>query len=136
MKVRHLAAVLLLTSTASVAIAARPTDAETRGDGPRTPPPSMEHFAMGNILAELLSQQTGRPAAEIAALIETTPPPQVAEQLGLDPDAVKTLFGTARSTLIQRAVDAGLISSEQAEKLRTAPRLERHMHWRRPPTGN
>lgn len=120
------AASLLLLSTVTVGFAA---PAPNPGDDSRErrphPPMSVERLAMENIMVEKLSQQTGRPATEIAALMNR-PPPEVAKELGLDDAAMRSNFDSARLTLIQRATEAQLITAAQAEQLRNAPRPMRH----------
>lgn len=118
MEIRRTLPALLLAVSATAAAAQ--TEPPFHADG-RHPPPSVERMAMANIAAELLSQQTGRSAAEIASLLETAPPHKVAAQLGLDEEAFRGLHRTVRTTLIQRAADTGLITPEQAETLRAGP---------------
>ena len=86
---------------------------------------SVERAAMRNILAEQLSARTGRSAAEIADMFESAPPPEAARQLGLSEADMKAVIDQARTALIQRATAAGLITPEQAEQIRMAPRNER-----------
>lgn len=54
-------------------------------------------------------------------MLESAPPPEAARQLGLDEAEMKAVFDQARTTLIQRAAAAGLITQEQAERIRAAP---------------
>lgn len=129
---------LLALGAAGVAIAG-----SGGGDGERTVvkhrmhgkgghPPSVEFAAMHNIMAELLSAKTGKTTAEIQALFEEGGPHGVAEKLGLKDEDIKPLFKEARSTLITRAAAAGLITAQQAEKLRAA-KIEMRMRHKRGP---
>lgn len=90
--------------------------------------PSVEHAALHNIMADALSARTGRSAAEIKALFEDSPPPEVASKLGLSEADMKSLFKQSRETLIQRAAAAGLITAEQATELRNAKMPDRMRH--------
>lgn len=77
---------------------------------------------MQNLLAASLAQSTGRDATEIGNLLAQSRPPRVAEQLGIDSDAMLTAMKAARATLIERSLAAGLITAEQAETLKaTSP---------------
>jgi hypothetical protein len=101
--------------------------------GPANPPPFMRHdggprasverAAMNNLLAAELAASTGRDPAEISQLLESSPPPEVASQLGLSRDAMVQALQTAHTALIQRALAAGLITQAQAEKLASMPAL-------------
>jgi hypothetical protein len=87
---------------------------------------SVEHVAMHNIMADLLSARTGKTPAEIQALFEKGGPHEAFEQLGLDEDEVRPLFKEARLKLIDRSAKAGLITTAQAEKLKSARIDMRH----------
>jgi hypothetical protein len=87
---------------------------------------SVEFAAMHNIMAELLSAKTGKTTAEIQALFEKGGPFEAFEALGIPEDEARPLFKEARQQLISRAERAGLITGEQAEKLRTAKIEMRH----------
>lgn len=85
-------------------------------------PASVEQMAMQNLLAASLAQSTGRDAAEIGSLLAQSRPPEVAQQLGIDSDAMLAAMKAARATLIERSLAAGLITAEQAETLKaTSP---------------
>ena len=81
---------------------------------------SVEFTAMHNIMAELLSARTGKTTAEIQALFEKGGPHEAFDALGLTREDVQPLFKEARLKLIARATSAGLITSQQAEKLKAA----------------
>lgn len=87
---------------------------------------SVEFAAMHNIMAELLGAKTGKTPAEIQALFEKGGPHEAFEALGLDEEEVRPLFREARQQLITRAASAGLITAQQAEKLRAARIDMRH----------
>jgi hypothetical protein len=87
---------------------------------------SVEFAAMHNIMGELLSAKTGKTQAEIAALFDEGGPHAVAEKLGLSHEDFAPVFKEARATLITRAAAAGLITAQQAEKLRSAKVEIRH----------
>ena len=80
---------------------------------------SVEHTAMHNIMAELLSAKSGKTAAEIQAMFDSSGP-ETFEQLGVDEKDVPALFKQARGKLIDRAQSANLITAAQADKLRSA----------------
>jgi hypothetical protein len=133
---------LLALGAAGIAIAAPAGE----GDGERRVykqrihgkgghPPSVEFAAMHNIMAELLSAKTGKTTAEIQALFEEGGPHSVAEKLGLKEGDMKPLFKEARSTLITRAAAAGLITAQQAEKLRAA-KIEMKFRHKHGPDGD
>lgn len=92
---------------------------------------SVEFAALHNIMADLLSAKTGKTPAEITALFDAGGPHEVAEKLGLKHEDMKPLFREARATLITRAAAAGLITAQQAEKLRAAKVEIRHKRERR-----
>ncbi|HVT36560.1 MAG TPA: hypothetical protein VHE37_13310, partial [Nevskiaceae bacterium] len=73
------------------------------------PPPSVERAAIHKLLAQELSRASGRAPSEITQMLATSPPPEVARQLGLQPDAVKSAMQNAHAQLIQKALAAGLI---------------------------
>ena len=85
---------------------------------------SVEHMAMHNIMADLLSAKTGRSPAEIKALFEGADPHEAIEKLGISRDDMHKLMEQAHETLLTRATAAGLITAEQAQKIRSAPRRE------------
>ena len=87
---------------------------------------SLEHAAMHNIMAEQLSAKTGKTVAEIQALFDKGGPHQAFEALGIADDDVGPLFQEARRTLITRAAAAGLVTAQQAEKMRSAKVEMRH----------
>jgi len=84
-------------------------------------PFSVEHVAMHNIMAELLSAKTGRSQDEIRAMFQNGDPHEAIEKLGLSRDDMRALMQQAHLTLIQKAQSAGLITAEQATKLKAAP---------------
>lgn len=95
---------------------------------------SVEHVAMHNIMAELLSQKTGRSVAEIKALFENSEDPRAAvDKLGLSHDDMRALFQQAHQTFITKAEAAGLITAEQAKQLRSEPLPEPREHHGPPP---
>jgi hypothetical protein len=87
---------------------------------------SIEHAAMHNIMAEQLSAKTGKTPAEIQALFDKSGPHETFEALGLADEDFGPLFQEARKTLITRAQAAGLITAQQAEKMRAAKIEVRH----------
>ena len=96
---------------------------------------SIEFTAMHNILSELLSAKTGKTQAEIQAMFDKGGPHEVAEKLNLKHEDMKPLFKQARATLIDRSLAANLITSAQAEKLRTAKVEMRHKRMHGPGDG-
>lgn len=144
MQLKKYVAVGLLAVGAAGAAFAGSADEGARGPGYRVKhhviggpdggPISVEFAAMRNIMAELLSAKTGRTPAEIRTLFEKGGPREAFEQLGLSEDQVRPLFQEARTTFISRATAAGLITAEQAEKLKAAKVEMRHV--RRPPDAN
>jgi hypothetical protein len=88
------------------------------------PPANLEHAAMDNLVAEALAQRTGRSQSELLVLLEKSPPPEVAQQVGVDDATMRSVFDTAHTSLIQRAQAAGLITTAQAQELKSAPRLQ------------
>lgn len=108
---------LALAGTAVAGDAARHGHGRGGHDGR---PPSVERLAMQNLLAASLAQSTGHDAGEISALLAESRPPKVAEQLGIDVDAMREAMKAARATLIERSLAAGLITAEQATTLSTA----------------
>lgn len=114
---------LLLLSGLTLAGTANAGDDSRHGHGRGdrdAHPASVERLAMQNLLAASLAQSTGRDAAEIGTLLAKSRPPEVAEQLGIDRDAMREAMKTARTTLIERYLAAGLITAEQAETLKAA----------------
>lgn len=88
---------------------------------------SVERVAMHNIMAELMSAKTGRSQEEIRQLFESSANPHDAvEKLGLSHDDMRALFQQAHLTLIQKAQSAGLITADQAAKLKAAPLPDHH----------
>lgn len=137
MSIRTLATASLLALSALCAAGAAtnpPSDEPPQQGGLRGerhgPPVSLDRFAMENALAERLGQQTGRPVAEIAAMLGRQPPPEVARTLGVDEATMKSLFEAARQSVIAKAQEAQLITAAQAEQLKSAP-----PPGRRPPMG-
>jgi len=121
-----LAVGLLALGAAGIAFAAGDGPGKRqRGHGPMGHA-SVEFAAMHNIMAELLSAKTGKTPAEITALFDAGGPHAVAEELGLTHEDMKPLLKEARGTLITRAAAAGLITAQQAEKLRAAKVEMRH----------
>lgn len=124
-------AVLMLGGLSCVASAAQ-YDAPGRESSQRehrSPPhgPSVERVAMHRLLAQELAQRSGRPVAEITSMLKDAPPPEVAEELGLEREAMHEMFSAARRTLIQRMQAAQLISAEEAAQLQSEqPRRPRH----------
>lgn len=86
---------------------------------------SVERVAMHNIMAELISQKTGRPVAEVRALFENGDPREALDKLGLSHDEVHAMMKTAHSQFIDKAAAAGLITADQAAKLHAAPMPDR-----------
>jgi hypothetical protein len=82
---------------------------------------SAEHAAMHNLIVAALAVKTGRSQDDIAKLFKDNAPPDVGRQLGLDEDAMHTIFANAHRTLIERMQAARLITPDQAEKLKAAP---------------
>lgn len=134
MNVRKIAvAATLALAAAGAAFAATDTKApaDQDRDGPmhhrmHGMPFSVERVAMHNIMAELLSAKTGRSQDEIRALFEGNDPRDAIEKLGLSHDDMRALFQQAHLTLIQKAQAAGLITADQAAKLKAAPLPDHH----------
>jgi hypothetical protein len=84
-------------------------------------PVPLDRMAMHRLLAAEFARRSGRASPEIFALLESRPPPEVAEELGLDRETARAAMVAARSTLIQRMQDAQLITPEDAQKARAAP---------------
>ena len=93
----------------------------------------MERIALRNVLVEKLSQQTGKPAADVEAALKQ-PRSKMAAALGMDDEALRSSFKSARETMIDRAVVAQLITSAQAEALKQAP--PRHRKGEGAPDGH
>lgn len=85
---------------------------------------SVEHMAMHNIMADLLSAKTGRSQAEIRALFEGSNPHDAIAKLGVSRDDMHALMKQAHDTLITKATAAGLITADQAQKIRSMPHPE------------
>lgn len=148
MSFRKLATASLLALTALTAAAATTTSTTSTATPPASadgqpsrhghpwgaPPVSLERFAMENAMVEKLSQQSGKSPADVQALLDKQPPPEVAKSLGIDEATAKTLLDSARQSVIQKAADAQLITAAQAEQLKAAPppRHHRGMHGPRP----
>ena len=93
------------------------------------PPASVERAAIHKIMAEEMAKASGRKPAEIAKMLASSPPPEVARQLGLQPEAMKSAMQTAHATLIQKALAAGLIDQAdvpaiQQEDARRAQQMQ------------
>lgn len=97
----------------------------------RERPYSLERVAMRNLVVKQLAQRTGQSEAKIGELLQSQPPHAVAETLGLDRAAVKDIFANARTTLIDEAVQARMITTAQADELKSAPPPDRFRHDRR-----
>jgi hypothetical protein len=127
MKIRQLllgtALAIAATGVVVASAAERSHEAHMKMHGPHA---SVEFTAMHNIMAELLSAKTGKTVAEIQAAFEQGGPEAVHEKLGLSHEQLAPIFKEARATLITRAAAAGLITAEQAEKLRAAKVEMRH----------
>ncbi len=108
---------LVLTPAAYAADAA--DDAAARR--PAVHRPSIERMAIGNALTAELATQTGRPATEIQALLQEQGPRAAAETLGLERDAMREALRRAREQVIAKALQAQMISAEQAATLRQMP---------------
>ena len=94
---------------------------------------SVEHVAMHNIMAELISQKTGRSVAEVRGLFENGDPRAAFDKLGLSRDDVHAMMKTAHGQLIDKAAAAGLITADQAATLHAAPIPEHPGHDGPPP---
>lgn len=81
------------------------------------PRDSLERAMVHKALAESLAQRTGRKPAELAALLEQSPPPELAQQLGIDPEAMHQMVLDARRGAVQKALAAGLIGSADAQRI-------------------
>jgi hypothetical protein len=90
--------------------------------------PSVEHAAMHNIMADLISAKTGRPAADVRKLFADGDPREAVEKLGLSRDDMHALMKQAHEQLVARAAAAGLITAEQATKIRAMPLPEPGEH--------
>ena len=89
--------------------------------------PGLEHMALRNIMAELLSARTGKSAGEIQALFESNGPHEAFDQLGISDEDHRALFKQAHTTLVNRMAAANLITPQQAEKARSA-KIEMRVH--------
>lgn len=93
--------------------------------------PSIERVAIGNALSTELATRTGRPAAEIQAMLKEQGPRETGEALGIDRDTMKAAMQAAHQSVLDKAVAAQLITPEQAANLaearaqRAARRAER-----------
>ena len=94
---------------------------------------SVEHAAMQNIMAELLSAKTGKTIAEIQKQFEDGHPHEALEDLGLSEEDGRALHQQAREKLIAKAQAAGLITATQAEKIRAAKHQRFERRGGRPP---
>lgn len=81
----------------------------------------VEMAAMHNIMAELISARTGKSVGEVQAAFEDGHPHEAFEKLGLSEDDARALRKQAREKLVVKAQAAGLITSAQAEKIRSQP---------------
>jgi len=136
MKLRTILATGLLALGAAGAVFADSDTKESRNGwhhGHHRMGASIEHVAMHNIMAGLLAAKTGRPEAEIRALFETSGPHEAIEKLGLSRDDMHALMEQAHETLLTKSVAAGLITAEQAQKIRSMPRLRHDGHDGPPP---
>lgn len=97
----------------------------------RDRPYSLERVALRNLVVKQLSQRSGQSEAKIGELLQSQPPHAVAETLGLDRAAMKDIFTAARTTLIDEAVQAQMITSAQADELKSAPPPRRFRHDRK-----
>lgn len=96
----------------------------------RGPAHSVERVAMRNLIVKQLAARTGRSEAEIGELMQSQRPHEVAETLGIERDAMKEIFTSARTTLIDEAVQAQMITAAQADELKSAPPPGRFRHSR------
>lgn len=86
--------------------------------------PSVEHAAMHNIMAGLIASKTGRSEAEVRKLFEDNGPREAIDKLGLSRDDLRALREQAHEQLVKKAAEAGLITAEQAARIRAMPRPE------------
>ncbi|MFA5940387.1 MAG: hypothetical protein WC809_13605 [Sinimarinibacterium sp.] len=110
-----------------------PTSKGMAGDAPdhrRDQPYSLERVALRNLVVKQLAQRSGQSEAKIGELLQSQPPHAVAETLGLDRAAMKDIFTNARTTLIDDAVQAQMITAAQADELKSAPPPRRFGHDR------
>ncbi|NGY03526.1 hypothetical protein [Solimonas terrae] len=85
------------------------------------PPPNLDRMAMTNLIITALELRTGRSADEIKRIIGDRPPHEAADELGIDRETMKAICDQARSTLLDRAVQAQMITTEQAATLKSIP---------------
>jgi hypothetical protein len=91
---------------------------------------SVEHVAIHNIMAQLLADKTGRSVDDIRALFEGSDPHDAIAKLGLSRDDMHALMEQAHDTYVTKATAAGLITADQAQKIRAA-----HAEHFGPPPG-
>lgn len=124
-----LAALIAGLSLSAAAVYAAPSadaDAVTGPDGRRgermfhRDRGSIERAAIGNALSTELATRTGKPAAEINAMLKEQGPRETGEALGLDRDTMKAAMQAAHQSVLDKAVAAQLITAEQAAELAEA----------------
>lgn len=121
------AALIAALSLGTAAVyAGNSTDDAARHDRPRGErmfhrhAASIERVAIGNALSAELATRTGKPAAEIGAMLKDQGPRETAEALGLDRDAMRAAMQAAHQSVLDKAVAAQLITAEQAAGLTEA----------------
>ncbi|MEQ1439822.1 hypothetical protein AAG565_10680 [Fontimonas sp. SYSU GA230001] len=93
--------------------------------------PSLGRMIVGNALVKELAERSGRPPAEIEALLKDDGPRAAAQTLGLDRAAMQAAMQAAHKHAILQAQQAQLISAEQARILLESPPPRRP--WRDDP---
>lgn len=123
MSIRFLAIAALSVGTifGSAAFAAAPQPPQGPTTRMQGPPLNLDRVAMNNLIIAALTQRTGRSADELTRIIGDRPPHEAAEQLGIDRQTMKAICDQARSTLLDKAVQAQMITSEQAATLKSLP---------------
>lgn len=108
---RILSCLLLLAASAALA------EQMPARDMPPPPRFSVDIAAMNHLLADDLAQRSGRKPQEVAAMLRNARPPEVAEQLGLDREAMHAAMKSAHESLVQKALAAGLIDKDDVQRI-------------------
>ncbi|HWU69351.1 MAG TPA: hypothetical protein VN046_10760 [Stenotrophobium sp.] len=132
---------LLLGMTACAATAAddQPPPPKMQGMcGQRPPPPhdGAMRAAMDHLLATEFAKRSGRKIVDVSALLAQSPPPQVAQQLGLSHDDMRAAMQAAQRTMTARLLAAGLIDSDDVRRLQQEPARSRQDAGERPQRGS
>jgi hypothetical protein len=109
------AATILIAGTTSLALAANEPHKRLH------PMMSLDAMATQNVLLNTLSQRTGKTPSELQAMFESEDPRTALEAVGLDRATMRTETQKARKTVIQQALQYGMITADQAEDLEATP---------------